>query len=242
MKDIKVQKLKSFLKNKVSINDKLVIRYFILGIAGLSAMSYGSWLAINDSTGTVGKSGVTSEDGENNSKNNVILAKYENTNNTSSSVVIGAGGQTYAKGSENVVIGFNAISEKSQSVVIGANTKSDLQNSVILGSKSYVYKDHFNIGNGVTEDDGQGVAIGNSVYSTGQATSIGNNTYAIGRSSIAIGNDDITEYKQSITDHDYKEYFKQLYEKIDENGNIYGYAKNGNTSSDNKKKIYIHQH
>uniref|UniRef100_UPI0009C0BEAB adhesin n=1 Tax=Streptobacillus moniliformis TaxID=34105 RepID=UPI0009C0BEAB len=236
MKDIKVQKLKSFLKNKVSINDKLVIRYFILGIAGLSAMSYGAYLAIDDSKGTIGKSGKSSEDGEYNSKDNIILAKYESGNKTSSSVVIGAGGKTYAKGSENVVIGFNAKSEGKQSVVIGANTKSELERSVILGNNSYVYKDYFKINNGVNDGDGQGVAIGNSVYSTGQATSIGNNTYAIGRSSIAIGNDDITEYKQSITDHDYKEYFKQLYEKIDENGNIYGYAKNGNTSSDNKKK------
>ncbi|WP_081256584.1 adhesin, partial [Streptobacillus moniliformis] len=236
MKDIKVQKLKSFLKNKVSINDKLVIRYFILGIAGLSAMSYGAYLAIDDSKGTIGKSGKSSEDGEYNSKDNIILAKYESENKTSSSVVIGAGGKTYAKGSENVVIGFNTKSEGKQSVVIGANTKSELERSVILGNNSYVYKDYFKINNGVNDGDGQGVAIGNSVYSTGQATSIGNNTYAIGRSSIAIGNDDITEYKQSITDHDYKEYFKQLYEKIDENGNIYGYAKNGNTSSDNKKK------
>ncbi|WP_155733031.1 hypothetical protein, partial [Streptobacillus moniliformis] len=105
MKDIKVQKLKSFLKNKVSINDKLVIRYFILGIAGLSAMSYGAYLAIDDSKGTIGKSGKSSEDGEYNSKYNIILAKYESENKTSSSVVIGAGGKTYAKGSENVVIG-----------------------------------------------------------------------------------------------------------------------------------------
>uniref|UniRef100_UPI0009BD5A7A adhesin n=1 Tax=Streptobacillus moniliformis TaxID=34105 RepID=UPI0009BD5A7A len=225
MKKIEIKKfLKSSLKNKVSIDEKTVLRYIILGFAGLSAMSYGSWLAINDSTGTVGKSGVTSEDGENNSKNNVILAKYENTNNTSSSVVIGAGGKTYGKGSENVVIGFNAISEKSQSVVIGANTKSDLQNSVILGSKSYVYKDHFNIGNGVEENDGQGVAVGNSVFATGQATSIGNNTYAIGRSSIAIGNDDISAYETKVTQHDYDSYFKKLYEKIDNKGDLYGYG------------------
>ncbi|WP_081256458.1 YadA-like family protein, partial [Streptobacillus moniliformis] len=236
MKKIEIKKfLKSSLKNKVSIDEKTVLRYIILGFAGLSAMSYGSWLAINDSTGTVGKSGVTSEDGENNSKNNVILAKYENTNNTSSSVVIGAGGKTYGKGSENVVIGFNAISEKSQSVVIGANTKSDLQNSVILGSKSYVYKDHFNIGNGVTEDDGQGVAIGNSVFSTAQATSIGNNTYAIGRSSIAIGNDDISAYENKVTQHDYDSYFKKLYEKIDKDGTLYGYGSNNKTDASKHK-------
>ncbi|WP_081265308.1 adhesin, partial [Streptobacillus moniliformis] len=236
MKKIEIKKfLKSSLKNKVSIDEKTVLRYIILGFAGLSAMSYGSWLAINDSTGTVGKSGVTSEDGENNSKNNVILAKYENTNNTSSSVVIGAGGKTYGKGSENVVIGFNANSEKSQSVVIGANTKSDLQNSVILGSKSYVYKDHFNIGNGVTEDDGQGVAIGNSVFSTAQATSIGNNTYAIGRSSIAIGNDDISAYENKVTQHDYDSYFKKLYEKIDKDGTLYGYGSNNKTDASKHK-------
>ncbi|WP_231099904.1 hypothetical protein, partial [Streptobacillus moniliformis] len=63
--------------------------------ARLSAMSYGPWLAINDRPATVRTSGVTSEDAENNSQNHVILAKYENTTNTSSSVVIGVGGKHY---------------------------------------------------------------------------------------------------------------------------------------------------
>ncbi|WP_331250197.1 hypothetical protein, partial [Streptobacillus moniliformis] len=148
MKKIEIKKfLKSSLKNKVSINEKMVLRYLLIGIAGLSAMSYGAYLAIDDTKGTVGA--AKDPNGEYNDKSNVILAKYESKNNTSSSVVIGAGGKTYAKGSENVVIGFNAKSDKQQSVVIGANTKTDLQNSVILGNNSYVYKDHFNIGNGV---------------------------------------------------------------------------------------------
>uniref|UniRef100_UPI000ACB0826 hypothetical protein n=1 Tax=Streptobacillus notomytis TaxID=1712031 RepID=UPI000ACB0826 len=177
MKNIKTYELKKILKNtlknKVSINDKTVIRYLIFGFMGLSTMSYGSWLAINDGTGTVGKSGVSGRDGENNNKNNIILAKYENQYNTEHSVVIGAGGKTHAKGSENVVIGFNAISEKAESVVIGANTKSDIKKSVVLGSHAHVYKDHFNINNGVGDSDEQGVAIGNAVFSTAQATSVG---------------------------------------------------------------------
>ncbi|WP_155733043.1 adhesin, partial [Streptobacillus moniliformis] len=223
MKKIEIKKfLKSSLKNKVSINEKMVLRYLLIGIAGLSAMSYGAYLAIDDTKGTVGA--AKDPNGEYNDKSNVILAKYESKNNTSSSVVIGAGGKTYAKGSENVVIGFNAKSDKQQSVVIGANTKTDLQNSVILGNNSYVYKDHFNIGNGVEENDGQGVAVGNSVFATGQATSIGNNTYAIGRSSIAIGNDDISAYETKVTQHDYDSYFKKLYEKIDNKGDLYGYG------------------
>ncbi|WP_196760449.1 hypothetical protein, partial [Streptobacillus moniliformis] len=159
------------------------------------------------------------------------LALYDNSYNTSSSVIIGAGGKTYGKGLENVVIGFNAKSEKQQNVVIGANTKSDLQNSVILGNKSYVYKDHFGITNYIQDSDGQGVAVGNSVFSTAQATSIGNNTYAIGRSSIAIGNDDIDAYKESVTQYDYTNYFKTLYNNIDEQGSLYGYSKNGTTTT-----------
>ncbi|WP_155732642.1 adhesin, partial [Streptobacillus moniliformis] len=237
MRNIKIQKvekfLKSSLKNKISVNDKIVIKYIMLGFIGLSAMSYGSWLSINDNTGAAGSDGGGSNTthGSDNQKNNTILALYDNSYNTSSSVIIGAGGKTYGKGSENVVIGFNAKSEKQQNVVIGANTKSDLQNSVILGNKSYVYKDHFGITNYIQDSDGQGVAVGNSVFSTAQATSIGNNTYAIGRSSIAIGNDDIDAYKESVTQYDYTNYFKTLYNNIDEQGSLYGYSKNGTTTT-----------
>uniref|UniRef100_UPI000A8B4053 hypothetical protein n=1 Tax=Streptobacillus moniliformis TaxID=34105 RepID=UPI000A8B4053 len=182
MKRFEIQKLKNYLKaslkNKVSINDKIIIRYIMLGFIGLSAMSYGSWLSINDNTGAAGSDGGNGNDhGSDNTKNNTILALYKDEYKTDHSVIIGAGGQTYAKGSENVVIGFNTKSEGKQSVVIGANTKSELERSVILGNNSYVYKDYFKINNGVNDGDGQGVAIGNSVYSTGQATSIGNNTY-----------------------------------------------------------------
>ncbi|WP_074436725.1 hypothetical protein [Streptobacillus notomytis] len=230
--------LKSSLKEKVSINDRTVIRYMMLGFIGVTTISHGAWLAINDGTGTVGKSGSSSNDGENNSKNNIILSKYDNAYNTEHSVIIGAGGKTYGKGLENVVIGFNAKSENKQSVVIGANTKSDLQNSVVLGSHAYVYQNHFNTSNGVSKDDGQGVAVGSAVFSTAQATSVGNNTYAIGRSSIAIGNDDVSSYTQSVTEHDYKEYFKKLYEKIDKKGEVYGYVSNGQGKTDDKKHKY----
>ncbi|WP_081256319.1 adhesin, partial [Streptobacillus moniliformis] len=237
MRNIKIQKvekfLKSSLKNKISVNDKTVIKYIMLGFIGLSAMSYGSWLSINDNTGAAGSDGGGSNTthGSDNQKNNTILALYKDEYKTDHSVIIGAGGKTYGKGSENVVIGFNAKSEKQQNVVIGANTKSDLQNSVILGNNSYVYKDYFKINNGVNDGDGQGVAIGNSVFSTAQATSIGNNTYAIGRSSIAIGNDDIDAYKESVTQYDYTNYFKTLYNNIDEQGSLYGYSKNGTTTT-----------
>ncbi|WP_064581003.1 YadA-like family protein [Streptobacillus moniliformis] len=217
--------LKSSLKNKVSVNEKTVLRYMMLGFVGLSTISNAAWLAINETNGTVGTStNGSSPQGENNTKNNIILSKYDSSYNTDHSVVIGAGGKTYAKRKENVVIGYNAQSEKQQSVVIGANTKSDLQNSVVLGNNSYVYKNNFNTNNGVTDDDGQGVAVGNSVYSTAQATSLGNNTYAIGRSSIAIGNDDVSSYVQPVTEYDYKNYFKNLYDKIDNKGDTYGYA------------------
>ncbi|WP_143605286.1 hypothetical protein, partial [Streptobacillus notomytis] len=166
--------LKSSLKEKVSINDRTVIRYMMLGFIGVTTISHGAWLAINETNGTVGTStGGSSPQGENNSKNNIILAKYDNAYNTEHSVIIGAGGKTYGKGLENVVIGFNAKSENKQSVVIGANTKSDLQNSVVLGSHAYVYQNHFNTSNGVSKDDGQGVAVGSAVFSTAQATSVG---------------------------------------------------------------------
>ncbi|WP_155731291.1 hypothetical protein, partial [Streptobacillus moniliformis] len=111
MRNIKIQKvekfLKSSLKNKISVNDKTVIKYIMLGFIGLSAMSYGSWLSINDNTGAAGSDGGGSNTthGSDNQKNNTILALYDNSYNTSSSVIIGAGGKTYGKGSENVVIG-----------------------------------------------------------------------------------------------------------------------------------------
>ncbi|WP_081258744.1 adhesin, partial [Streptobacillus moniliformis] len=239
MKKSKIHEIKKILKyslkNKVSITDKTIITYFILGFGGLYTLSYGSWLAINDTNGTVGKYNSSKDDGENNTKNNIVLTYYNSQDNVSHSVIIGAGKKTYGKGLENVVIGFNAQSEKSQNVVIGANTKSDLQNSVILGNNSYVYRDKFGVTSSMSTDDGQGVSIGNAVYSTGQATSIGNNTYAIGRSSIAIGNDDISAYTQSVSKHDFNTYFKTLYNSIDGFGKTYGYGSNGGTDSTKHK-------
>ncbi|WP_155731504.1 adhesin, partial [Streptobacillus moniliformis] len=239
MKKSKIHEIKKILKyslkNKVSITDKTIITYFILGFGGLYTLSYGSWLAINDTNGTVGKYNSSKDDGENNTKNNIVLTYYNGQDNVSHSVIIGAGKKTYGKGTENVVIGFNAQSEKPQNVVIGANTKSDLQNSVILGNNSYVYRDKFGVTSSMSTDDGQGVSIGNAVYSTGQATSIGNNTYAIGRSSIAIGNDDISAYTQSVSKHDFNTYFKTLYNSIDGFGKTYGYGSNGGTDSTKHK-------
>uniref|UniRef100_UPI000AD75C05 hypothetical protein n=1 Tax=Streptobacillus moniliformis TaxID=34105 RepID=UPI000AD75C05 len=111
MKRFEIQKLKNYLKaslkNKVSINDKIIIRYIMLGFIGLSAMSYGSWLSINDNTGAAGSDGGGSNTthGSDNQKNNTILALYKDEYKTDHSVIIGAGGKTYGKGLENVVIG-----------------------------------------------------------------------------------------------------------------------------------------
>ncbi|WP_196759219.1 hypothetical protein, partial [Streptobacillus moniliformis] len=99
--------------------DRTIITYFILGFGGLYTLSYGSWLAINDTNGTVGKYNSSKDDGENNTKNNIVLTYYNGQDNVSHSVIIGAGKKTYGKGTENVVIGFNAQSEKPQNVVIG---------------------------------------------------------------------------------------------------------------------------
>ncbi|WP_081256512.1 adhesin, partial [Streptobacillus moniliformis] len=40
-------------------------------------------------------------------------------------------------------------------------------------------------------------------------------------------NDDIDAYKESVTQYDYTNYFKTLYNNIDEQGSLYGYSKNG---------------
>ncbi|ACZ00662.1 hypothetical protein [Streptobacillus moniliformis] len=50
MKNFKMKELKSYLKHKVSINEKTIIRYIMLGFVGLSLISYSSWnfLAINN--------------------------------------------------------------------------------------------------------------------------------------------------------------------------------------------------
>ena len=211
--------LKSSLKNKVSIDNRSVIAYLMMGFAGLmmSTIANAGWInpwgQINYWQKTSGNAdaftfgwdaekGVTGE-------GSVMIAKGDKINQKlQNSVVIGYGGGV-PNGS-----GINAETQR---------LKIDVENGghgiVAIGSVRVLSNPH---GIGSTGNGGQGVAIGNDVTSTSQAVAIGNNTYALGNASIAVGSDDISTYRDKITNYDYKNYLQPLYNNIDSSHTSYG--------------------
>ena len=219
-KNFKLQELKRWLKtslkNKISINEKTVITYLMLGFAGFGTIAEAAW----------SNSGFKI-DGDNNSRiagfdandktgdGSVILSRADRINKTLvNSVVIGIGGNKPGESG-------SLETQKLSIDVEGYSSSSDSFNSgiVAIGSVRVQSNPH---GVGRTGTGGQAVAIGNDVTSTSQAVAIGNNTYALGGSSIAIGNDDITTYRDKVTNYDYNTYLKPLYDKIDSGRNAYG--------------------
>ena len=217
--------LKSSLKNKVSIDNRSVIAYLMMGFAGLmiSTVANANWTT----------SQPLKVDGDNNSRvsiwdangktgdGSVILSRSDRINKELvNSVVIGLGGNNPGQAGtlETQKLGIN---------IEGYDPSNNGFNSgiVAIGSVRVHSNPH---GVGRTGTGGQAVAIGNDVTSTSQAVAIGNNTYALGGSSIAIGNDDITTYRDKVTTHDYNNYLKPLYDKIDPGRNAYGIGNAGN--------------
>ena len=200
--------LKRSLKKKISINNRTIIMYLMLGLVGVGNITFSAWtwkeaiwadgdhnkrMALLNSKNIAGDGSILLTD--------EIKKKDENGNPTSAnisslenSVIIGLGGAT---GSQKVDI----------------QVEGGARGLVGIGNIG-IYSNPHNTGR--TGSGGQAVAIGDNVTSTSQSVAIGNETYAIGNASIAIGSDDIESYsKTSISNHVYDHYLKPLYNKID---------------------------
>ena len=229
-KNFKLQELKRWLKtslkNKISINEKTVITYLMMGFAGLmiSAVANANWIAdktnyIHFDNGQQGYAGSLNINATNTGRTDdlgtVFIAKKDSANRPlRDSVVIGFGENNGAQKNEITVEEFSSGTGYAKGIVA-------------VGSGVRIHSNPHQLGR--TGTGGQAVAIGNDITSTSQAVAIGNNTYALGNASIAIGSDDISSYKDKFTKYDYDNYMKALYDSIDPNENSYG---RGNSKGD----------
>ncbi|WP_276788710.1 ESPR-type extended signal peptide-containing protein [Veillonella magna] len=168
-----------------------------------------SSIAIGNKTSNNGKSSIAIGDNVSftaTSDESIVIGKNISLGgNTNSSIIIG----------ESSSDGFypSVKSENNQnmnySVVIGAGAKVS---DALLGTKTYYDGTTKTIGG-----SGEGTAVGNATWASGQAAAFGNNAYALGRSSIAIGNDDNAAYKDPqyyVSDYDGEHYFNKLYKAM----------------------------
>jgi len=228
-KNFKLQELKRWLKtslkNKISINEKTVIAYLMLGFAGFGTIAEAGWTNPWRQIYYYNKEGGETADaftfGWDEEKNKV----------GSGSVMITKGAEINTKLMNSVVIGYGGAGgtgKPAESQQLKINVESDGHGIVAIGSVRVQSNPH-EIGR--TGNGGQAVAIGNDITSTSQAVAIGNNTYALGNASIAIGSDDISAYEDHLTDYDYRNYFYKLYNKITEKNNPkYGYNRAANAN------------
>ena len=185
------------------------------------------------------------------SKESIVIGnniKLEGGGKTSTSSILIGG--TASDGSLPSITKVNG-GDMNYSVVIGAGAKVS---DALLGTdakywiKGIADETVFPTMQSVTNDDdgiiggkGEGTAVGNSTWASGQAAAFGNNAYALGRSSIAIGNDDNAAYYDSrynVSTYDAEHYYNSLYKQMllqksnpyDVNSSVNGYIldKNGN--------------
>ena len=209
-KNFKLQELKRWLKtslkNKISINEKTVIAYLMLGFAGFGTIAEAGWVKAQSKDG--GRI-IWDDEWQKPGANSVVLGDDNNgkVRNNSEIVVIGFGSDEKTMVDEG--------GRKSVAIGIGAKVLKDPYGFRSEDSANY-------------KTAGQGVAVGSNAVTTDQAVALGNDSYAVGRSSIAIGNDDNLKYnKYNITSYDYLNYFKNLYKGIDPTGKTYGYNSSG---------------
>ena len=216
--------LKTSLKNKISINDKTVITYLMLGFAGFGMIAEAGWVrdqAWADGDGS-GKMAMLS--GKDKAGNASVLL-------TTSTTYIDKNDGNRSKPTINrelrnsVVIGIGDTNERAQTNIIEVDPYASGENYakgiVAIGSGVRVMSNPHGLGS--TGNGGQAVAIGNDVTATSQSVAIGGNVYAVGGASIAIGSDDIAAYYNfKVSSYDYDKYFKSLYGKIDSAHTSYG--------------------
>ena len=203
--------LKTSLKNKVSINNKTIITYLMLGLVGVSNIAFSGWSY---------KSIRVNAEGSNNAPNAVRSLTVDfadgETKTDNGSIIFAEGHRINTKLKNSVVIGY-AQGKKSQKLEIDVEN-GDSEHSIIAIGSAKVLSNPYLLGR--TGSGGQAVSIGSEVVSTTQAVAIGNNTYALGASSIAIGNDDNESYYDNkISYYDYFNYLKDLYTVLNRDSN-----------------------
>ena len=216
--------LKTSLKNKISINDKTVITYLMLGFAGFGMIAEAGWVkdqAWADGDGSGRMAMLTGKDKAGNAS--VLLTtstKYIDKNDGNRQK------PTINRELRNsVVIGIGDTNERAQTNIIDVDPYASGENYakgiVAIGSGVRVMSNPHGLGS--TGNGGQAVAIGNDITATSQSVAIGGNVYAVGGASIAIGSDDIQAYYDfKVSSYDYTKYFNALYNKIDSAHTSYG--------------------
>ena len=214
--------LKRVLKRKMAVTEGLLVAFMIAGFFGLSLDLEARWTTQPLKIDGDDHSRIAGFDADGKTGDgSVIFSRADRINkNLVNSVVIGIGGNKPA------LPGTLETQKMAINIEGYDNEHPDFNSGIVaIGAVRVQSNPH---GVGRTGTGGQAVAIGNDVTSTSQAVAIGNNTYALGGSSIAIGNDDIETYRDKVTNYDYNNYLKPLYDKIDSGRNAYGIGDAGN--------------
>ena len=219
-KNIKLQELKRWLKtslkNKVSINQKTVITYLMLGIAGFFGLSLdlrAAWVENDQVKYYVNFDGDGRFIASGNNRDKALIGSVIIANSNNINVPLG----------DSVVLGYKATVniEAPSTLTINGRFATNFNKGIIALGNVKISNNPYELGR--TGNGGQSIAIGDFATSTSQSVAIGSDTYSIGGSSIAIGGDDIASYKDPVTTYDYNTYFKRLYDKIGSynSGSIY---------------------
>ena len=219
-KNIKLQELKRWLKtslkNKVSINQKTVITYLMLGIAGFFGLSLdlrAAWVDKDEVKYYVNFDGDGRFIASGNNRDKALIGSVIIANSNNINVPLG----------DSVVLGYKASVdiEAPSTLTINGKFATNFNKGIIALGNVKISNNPYELGR--TGNGGQSIAIGDFATSTSQSVAIGSDTYSIGGSSIAIGGDDIASYTDSVTTYDYNTYFKRLYDKIGKynSGSIY---------------------
>ena len=219
-KNIKLQELKRWLKtslkNKVSINQKTVITYLMLGIAGFFGLSLdlrAAWVDKDEVKYYVNFDGDGRFIASGNNRDKALIGSVIIANSNNINVPLG----------DSVVLGYKASVdiEAPSTLTINGRFATNFNKGIIALGNVKISNNPYELGR--TGNGGQSIAIGDFATSTSQSVAIGSDTYSIGGSSIAIGGDDIASYTDSVTTYDYNTYFKRLYDKIGKynSGSIY---------------------
>ena len=219
-KNIKLQELKRWLKtslkNKVSINQKTVITYLMLGIAGFFGLSLdlrAAWVENDQVKYYVNFDGDGRFIASGNNRDKALIGSVIIANSNNINVPLG----------DSVVLGYKATVniEAPSTLTINGRFATNFNKGIIALGNVKISNNPYELGR--TGNGGQSIAIGDFATSTSQSVAIGSDTYSIGGSSIAIGGDDIASYKDPVTTYDYNTYFKKLYDKIGSynSGSIY---------------------
>ena len=225
-KNFKLQELKRWLKtslkNKISINEKTVITYLMLGFAGFGTIAEAAWVKDQSFVDGDGSGKIAMFTGKEKAGNASVLlttsTTFKDENNQYRPTI-------NRELRNSVVIGISDTGERAQTNIIDVDEYASgvgyAKGIVSIGSGIRVMANPHGLGS--TGNGGQAVAIGNDITATSQSVAIGGNVYAVGGASIAIGSDDIKAYYDyKVSSYDYDKYFKSLYSKIDPNETSYG--------------------